>query len=339
MVTIYPDEDAYIQDYNPDDNEGGGNYLICDNYSVYAAAFYIQFPLLRKPIKAATINLYCYSDNATSDIRHRGLIEQFDEYTVTWNNPGVASPEFSVDVSVIDSAWNSYAIANILNRTVAEEWGGSEFSQQNYTTNHNETVFYSKEGDSGNSKPYLDVTYYAIDEVAGEEGSALEAGETWYWWGTIHVDSIDCISSPRKVQVDITTPWGTTYNNQILTDGISYTWQNGVTNEYFMIVPQIFCGGTNLAQFKQYWWFGAPTFYVKTGGDDTWDGLTWDTAWATVNAGMVRIPNDGTLRVGFGTYSSEPANNTLSPDGSDVTIIYETTTTGGGTGTAIVEVN
>jgi hypothetical protein len=43
--------------------------------------------------------------------------------------------------------------------------------------------------------------------------------------------------------------------------------------------------------------------------------------------------------VGFGTYSSEPANNKLSPDNANVTVIFETATTGGGTGTASIEVN
>ena len=79
--------------------------------------------------------------------------------------------------------------------------------------------------------------------------------------------------------------------------------------------------------------------FVKNGGNDYALGRDWDTAWARVNTGMARIESNATLRVGFGNYTDEPANNTLSPDNSDVRVIYETATTGGGTGTAIVEVN
>lgn len=83
-----------------------------------------------------------------------------------------------------------------------------------------------------------------------------------------------------------------------------------------------------------------PDYYVRaSGGNDSNSGKSWTDAWATVNKGMSDVPDDKTLHVGFGSYLSEPANNNLSPDAADVTVIYETATTGGGTGTATVEVN
>jgi hypothetical protein len=81
-------------------------------------------------------------------------------------------------------------------------------------------------------------------------------------------------------------------------------------------------------------------YYVRaSGGNDSNSGTSWANGWATVNKGMVTVPTTKTLHVGFGDYLSEPADNTLSPDASDVDVIYETVTTGGGTGSAKVEVN
>ena len=339
MTIVYGDEDAPVADLYPDTNYGSAVYLECNNDSTYAAGSYLQFPLLRKPIKTATLYLYCSYDDSPYNIRHRGLITTFDESTITWNNIPTISDEFQVDFAPSVGSWNAIAYTNILNRTVSSEWGGSVLSQPTYRAANQMVTFHSKEYNSGSHKPYIDLTYYATDEMAGKTGSALEAGETWNWWGDLHVDSIDCISSPRKVQADITTPWGTTYNNEILTDEGRYSWKNPSASEYFMIIPTIFCGGTNYVQFTQYWWFGKPHFYTKVGGNDTNDGTSWSDAFATVNKGMTSIPDNAVLHVGFGSYLSEPANNTLSPDAEDVTVVYETATTGGGTGTATVEVN
>jgi hypothetical protein len=54
---------------------------------------------------------------------------------------------------------------------------------------------------------------------------------------------------------------------------------------------------------------------------------------------MTSVTNGNTVHIAFGTYTDEPANNTLSPDADDVTVIYETADTGGGSGTATIEVN
>jgi hypothetical protein len=65
---------------------------------------------------------------------------------------------------------------------------------------------------------------------------------------------------------------------------------------------------------------------------------SWGDAWATVNKGMTDTPTGKTLHIGFGTYASEPSNNKVFTDNA-ITVIYETATTGGGSGTASVEIN
>lgn len=80
-------------------------------------------------------------------------------------------------------------------------------------------------------------------------------------------------------------------------------------------------------------------FYVKTDGDDRESGASWTDAWKTVNLAMETVIDNKTIHIGFGTHNNEPADNKLSPDAKDITVIFETTTTGGGTGTATIEVN
>lgn len=83
-------------------------------------------------------------------------------------------------------------------------------------------------------------------------------------------------------------------------------------------------------------------YYVKTTGNDSNDGESWANAWATVNKAATTVPDGSTVHIGFGTYNAEPANNDIAPvNAGSVGIKYlpETETTGGGTGSVIVEVN
>jgi hypothetical protein len=122
-------------------------------------------------------------------------------------------------------------------------------------------------------------------------------------------------------------PWGLiSKSGDITTDSLKTTWNT--------FIPTSGQQHSILATSE------IANFYVRaSGGNDSNSGDTWANGWATVNKGMVTILSGKTLHVGFGDYLSEPANNTLSPDAADVDVIYETVTTGGGTGSAKVEVN
>lgn len=84
-------------------------------------------------------------------------------------------------------------------------------------------------------------------------------------------------------------------------------------------------------------------YHVKVaGGNDSNNGLSWANAWATVDKAAKTVPDGSIVHIGFGTYNAEPANNDIAPvNAGTVGIKYlpETATTGGGTGSVIVEVN
>lgn len=83
---------------------------------------------------------------------------------------------------------------------------------------------------------------------------------------------------------------------------------------------------------------GNDYYVIASGGSDSNGGQSWADAWATVNKGMSDTPTGKTLHIGFGTYASEPSDNKVFPANA-ITVIYETATTGGGSGTASVEIN
>lgn len=85
----------------------------------------------------------------------------------------------------------------------------------------------------------------------------------------------------------------------------------------------------------------APTdhWYVRPGGAGVANGYDWNNALATVDAGMKAVASGKTLHIGFGSYTNEPAANIQSPVNSNVTVVFETIGSSGGTGTATVEVN
>jgi hypothetical protein len=88
--------------------------------------------------------------------------------------------------------------------------------------------------------------------------------------------------------------------------------------------------------------YTATNFYVKTDGNDANDGESWANAWATINKAATTVLDGSTVHIGFGTYNTEPVNNDIAPvNAGAVGIKYlpETATTGGGTGSVIVEVN
>lgn len=83
-------------------------------------------------------------------------------------------------------------------------------------------------------------------------------------------------------------------------------------------------------------------YYVKTTGDDAKAGTSWANAWATINKAATTVVDGKTVHIGFGTYNAEPANNDIAPvnaGSSGIKYLPETATTGGGTGSVIVEVN
>ena len=82
--------------------------------------------------------------------------------------------------------------------------------------------------------------------------------------------------------------------------------------------------------------------YVKTNGLDTATGLTWATAWKTINKAATTVTDGMGVHIGFGTYNQEPANNKIAPQNvgtAGIRYICETAGSSGGAGTVKIEKN
>lgn len=302
MVTIDTTEDTSINTYFPNTNYGSEVWLETDNDAVFTEAIYLQFPLIRKPIKIASLYMYCIEkETNASQLKTNPTTEMFVEEDPTWNSQVSINSQLDNTFDIIVDTWSNTAISTFANSTVRDEYVGIAIQSPTYAADHNGSAFHSKEYNSGSHAPYIDVTYYAQDEVAYIQ-QGLEVHEEWTWWGIIHLDSIDCIGD-LECNADVTTPWGGTVTDYTFADGGAYTWNNG-TDEHYMIVPHIFCS-SQVVVFETYWWFGNASLYVKTGGSDSANGLTWASAFETITKGAQTIPDGGKLYIEEGTYTGE----------------------------------
>ena len=133
-----------------------------------------------------------------------------------------------------------------------------------------------------------------------------------------------------KYKSTTSLPWGLiSKSGDIIADSLKTTWNTFVPNnglQHSILTTSVISH-----------------FFVKSsGGNDSNNGESWASAWATINKAAVTVLDGTTVHIGFGTYSSEPANNKIAPDNLGATGIKylpETAVTGGGTGSVTIEIN
>ena len=160
--------------------------------------------------------------------------------------------------------------------------------------------------------------------------------ETWNGYGDIRVDDIDC---PDDVLVHLTKPWGGTVDVTIA-DGTKETYTRGTNPEEYWTVEStdFFCSGSgNMAKFRECWYRDGDVYYVKTTGNDSNFGTTWDEAFLTITKAANEVPDNGRVYIGFGTYNSE---TDITPDNFGYSgVKYFPVTAGANSGTGSVTIN
>jgi hypothetical protein len=285
--------------------------------------------------------------DASTLYAHR-VTGSWSDSTLTWNNqPGfVTTPKF--DFEYTDVAHYYTFDGNII---VGEALDG-------VYTNYG-IVFTKMDGGSSGSASFANIIgagqdpYIYVTYLGGDYDNYYSIYSTdlmyntyiWYVTGNGRIEQGQTNQSTYETQLNVRPPWSSSYEDTIYLDvGESYTYSTSITGgtEYFIVENYDTGYHREIGYYPIYfikWYRDYGKRYVKTDGDDDAGGNNWNNAWKTVNKGMEETPANYELHVGFGTYSSEPANNKLSPDNANVTVIFETATTGGGTGTASIEVN
>jgi hypothetical protein len=253
----------------------------------------------------ATLNIYSYKD---ARLREEFPDSNYDDGSYIFLNNETNDRErgiFGFSHSSLPS--NAVVSSAILYFHTDNIYVTSTFYFKRTTTNT-----WTETGVTWNNQPSTTSTNQA-------SRSSVSSSDTWY---TVDItdmynDSLSESDTEIGIVASVTATLST--SSRINTRESSYT-------------PYILVTYTTVNEPTTDW-------YVVDGGTGEANGYDWDNAMATVNEAMTSVTNGNTVHIAFGTYTDEPANNTLSPDADDVTVIYETADTGGGSGTATIEVN
>lgn len=194
------------------------------------------------------------------------------------------------------------------------------------------------------------ITVSEIDSALFRINLASSNGETYriYRLTSTFDESTLTWNNRPTIDTSVYVDWTSTLSNFSDEAQLISLFENETASTFGIVVKPVNKSTQNVIDFisKEHATLTACKMYLYTssyvraiGGDDANGGASWSDAWGTVNKGMVTVSANSILHIGFGTYSNEPSNNKLSPDAPNVTVVFETATTGGGTGTATIEVN
>lgn len=173
---------------------------------------------------------------------------------------------------------------------------------------------------------------------ACQDTGNMQINETYYGYGDIRVDDIECVGT-QGASVHLTYPWGGTKDDVFDEyEKIIYEKSGSDPKEFWSVeCIMVYCGATNLCEFTECWYRESDIYYVKTTGDDDDFGTTWTNAFQTITKAAGLVPNGGEVFIGFGTYNSEtdiePANF------GSAGIKYRPVTAGSSSGTGSVTIN
>lgn len=349
MVTleVVESKEAYVTDRYPDTNyEGESRVQVSAVPYIYRSLMEFSLTsLIDVPIdniSSATLVMYL---NTTTDPRTID-VQRIDngtwvDSTVTWNTQPTSS-DYNIEV----------------------DWSGSGLKYVTVTSLLKDAL--------RNGHDYLGILLKYLDET-GDASNHLSLF-SWVWflsieydiysqtalhnclcqnrhfidgWGEITMTDHNCAESGPCDAATFTfkTAWGTTYTPVLLDVGDTVQYDSGIMHHSFKLDSIISysptcCDTLTSATIEEKYW--EDDCYVKTTGDNDRNGTDWTEAWSTVDQAANEAFDGQEVHIGFGTYSSEPANNDITPVNFGTTGIKytpETAVTGGGTGAVTVERN
>ena len=128
---------------------------------------------------------------------------------------------------------------------------------------------------------------------------------------SIHVVEISPVGAHNQL-CNITTPWGSTHNSEVLEYEVLKTYSRSITGgtEYYTLYCTfVVYSESSGAIYTECWWTDDGNRYVKTTGSDSALGNNWANAWLTIGYGFQNIPSGKDLYVEEGTYNGETLSN------------------------------
>ena len=353
-LSIESSKDSSLKDDYPDTNYGTDNYLDVYVFGIsgdirraifeFNLSSFIDVPI--ENISSATLRIYVANINSprTLDIRKVDN-DTWTETGVTWNNQP-SSTDFNIEHTFSSTGWDEVSVLSMVKQAL---YDGHNYLgilirdltevQDAGTTHSNE--FNSKE--ETNYEPELNIEYNTYSQTA-LHGNLCKNLLFKDGFGEITMTDHNCPSPCDAATFTFKTAWGATYTTVLLDVGDTQQYDSGVMHHSFkldsMTTSSAPCDNLAAANIEEKYW--EDDCYVKTTGDNDRNGTDWTEAWSTVDQAANEAFDGQEVHIGFGTYSSEPANNDITPVNFGTTGIKytpETAGTGGGTGTVTVERN
>ena len=156
-----------------------------------------------------------------------------------------------------------------------------------------------------------------VDETCQSTG-LIYAGSSYnssYGSAVIQIVEISPTGAHNQL-CNITTPWGSTHNSEVLEYEVLKTYSRSITGgtEYYTLYCTFVVYSESAgAIYTECWYTDLGKRYVKTTGSDSALGTTWGVAWKTNGYGFQNIPSGKDLYVEEGLYSSETYSNLNPP--------------------------
>ena len=152
-----------------------------------------------------------------------------------------------------------------------------------------------------------------VDETCQSTGLIYAGSSYNSSYGSAVVQIVEISPTGAHDQLcNITTPWGSTHNSEILEYEVLKTYSRSITGgtEYYTLYCTFVVYSESAgAIYTECWYTDLGNRYVKTTGSDSALGTTWGVAWKTVGYGFQNIPSGKDLYVEEGLYSSETYSN------------------------------
>ena len=163
-----------------------------------------------------------------------------------------------------------------------------------------------------------------VDEACQSTG-LIYAGSSYnssYGSAVVQIVEISPVGAHNQL-CNITTPWGSTHNSEVLEYEVLKTYSRSITGgtEYYTLYCTfVVYSESSGAIYTECWWTDDGNRYVKTTGSDSALGNNWANAWLTMGYGFQNIPSGKDLYVEEGLYGGETLSNLNPPQTMSVYI-------------------
>lgn len=342
-LTINVDKDTMLSQFDNNVGHGSCTYMRLRVSSTFKYEPLMSFDLstISYPVKTATLKLYIFNTGNAIDFDIKDVIAAFTEGTtcasgggVNWNNVGGVDSSLTIARSIGSGAsgWISLDVTTMIQDTPRTIYQpvfvptSSTLTSVDFVSQENTT--YTTES------AILEITYATEDRCVtvwineGDTYNSLHAGAP-----SIHVDSVTAIST----QMDIYDPFAGENVDEIISTGSTNTYTSGIES-YTVKVEDYFLGSPNAVQITEC--YKSTKYFVdKDAGEDYYKGMTWETAFKTIDRVANYAQDASACHFNDGNYTSvEPTSNDIAPVNAGSTgisyMMWATAGTGTGDGGA-----